>query len=91
MLAVAIPYLIIVVVVGYTRQGTAIGFELLALRALMGRRFFPFILWVAVAATFHRSAVVLLPLGYFAAPRAGIGRRFAAGLTIAGALGLFMI
>src|SRR5262249_33148547 len=55
MLALSIPYLIIVVVVGYTRQGTAIGFELLGLVALMRRKLLKYVLWIAAAATFHRS------------------------------------
>jgi hypothetical protein len=68
MLALSIPYLIIVVVVGYTRQGTAIGFELVGLVALMRRKLLMYVLWIAAAATFHRSAAFLLPLAYFAVP-----------------------
>lgn len=90
MLAVATSYLIIVVVVGYTRQGTAIGVELLALRSLMGRRFFPFLAWASLAMAFHRSAEILLPLGYFAAPRrTGWLGRILAGGTVAAATALF--
>jgi hypothetical protein len=80
MLAVAIPYLVIVVVVGYTRQGTAVGFELLALAALMRRSVISYLLWVGAAVAFHYSAVVLLPLVYFAIPRqSGLAGRILAG------------
>lgn len=71
MLTVAMAYLIIVVVVGYTRQGTAIGLELLALRALMARQSFRFMGWLLFAAAFHSTAEILLPLVYFAAPKGG--------------------
>ena len=85
MLAVAIPYLVIVVVVGYTRQGTAVGFELLALSALMRRSAIQYLLWVGAAAVFHFSAVVLLPLVYFAIPKqSGLqGRILALGTLLA--------
>jgi hypothetical protein len=86
MLSIATSYLIIVVVVGYSRQGTAIGIELLALRALMGRRLLRFFIWVSLATMFHRSAEILLPLGYFAMPRhVGWVGRIVLGATIAAA------
>lgn len=61
-LAVAIPYLTIVVSMGYSRQGVAIGFAMIALVALGRDRFVSFLLWIAVAATFHSSAVLLIAL-----------------------------
>jgi hypothetical protein len=83
MLAVAASYLIIVVVIGYTRQGTAIGLEFFALRALMERRFFPSVAWILIAAGFHRSAAVLLPLAYFAAPaHTSKMRKITAGIAV---------
>lgn len=62
-LAVAIPYMLIVVAMGYTRQSVALGFELLALVALSDGRLRRFILLIACAGLFHKSAVLLLPLG----------------------------
>ncbi len=91
MLTVASSYLIIVVVMGYTRQGTAIGLELLALRALTKRRLAGFIGWTLAAATFHSTAAILLPLAYFAVPKQGMQkwwRRALALATIAVALGI---
>ena len=60
--AVAIPYLVIVVGMGYTRQGVALGLEMLGLLSLRNKSVIGFVLWVALAATFHKTAVVLLPI-----------------------------
>jgi hypothetical protein len=65
-LVVAIPYLVIVVAMGYTRQSVAIGFSMLGLVALAQGSVFRFVLWLALAATFHKSAVILLPLAVLA-------------------------
>lgn len=61
-LAIAIPYLIIVVGMGYSRQAVALGFAFIGLVALSRGRFLVFSLWVLVGATFHNSAVLLIPL-----------------------------
>ena len=61
-LAVAIPYMTVVVSMGYSRQGVALGFALFGLVALGRQRLLWFIFWVFVAATFHRSAVVLISI-----------------------------
>lgn len=60
--AIAVPYLLIVVAMGYTRQATAIGLILLALCAIRDRLFMRFLVYMLLAATFHRSAVLLLPI-----------------------------
>lgn len=56
---IAVPYLIIVVAMGYSRQSVAIGFELLALVALMERKIGRSILWIVCAVLFHKTAAVL--------------------------------
>lgn len=61
-LLIATPYMVIVVAMGYTRQSVALGFELLALIALTDRRLWTFILFIACASLFHKSAVMLFPL-----------------------------
>ena len=66
---VAVPYMIIVVAMGYSRQGVALGFELLALVALKDGRTWRFVVWVICAALFHKTAVVLLPLAFMALNR----------------------
>ena len=60
---VAIPYLVIVVAMGYTRQGVAIGILMAGLaRFQYNGSVFRFAIYVTVAALFHRTAVVALPL-----------------------------
>jgi hypothetical protein len=68
-LAVAVPYLVIIVAMGYTRQGMAIGCAMAGLVALGGRRTLKFLVWVLIGATFHKSAVLLFPIAAFAATR----------------------
>lgn len=64
--AVAVPYLIIVVGMGYTRQATALGLLMLALVVLSKERLLWFVIWVMIAATFHKSAVLMLPIAALA-------------------------
>ena len=59
---VAVPYLITVVAMGYTRQGVAIGMAMAGLATLEKGHTLRFLFWLAFAATFHKSAVILLPL-----------------------------
>ena len=68
-LAVAVPYLVTVVAMGYTRQGVAIGIAMVAMTALGQGSALRFVLWIALAATFHKSAVILVPLAVLANTR----------------------
>lgn len=68
-LLAAVPYMLIVVGMGYTRQAVALGFALLGLAALGNKRMRPFVIWIAIGATFHKSAVLLLPIAALAASR----------------------
>lgn len=68
-LAVAMPYLVIVIGMGYTRQAVALGFAMLGLVSLSRQRTLHFVLWVAMATLFHKSAVLLIPLAVMATPR----------------------
>ena len=68
-LLVAVPYMLIVVGMGYTRQAVALGFALLALTDLGKGRVIRFIFFVAFGAIFHKSAVLLLPIAALAASR----------------------
>jgi len=61
-LTLAFPYLITVVAMGYSRQGVAIGLEMIALLALQRDRLLQYLGWIALAATFHRTVLVLLIL-----------------------------
>lgn len=61
-LTLAFPYLVVVVAMGYSRQGVAIGLEMLALLALQRDRLLQYLAWIALAATFHRTVLMLLIL-----------------------------
>jgi hypothetical protein len=66
--SVAVPYLLIVVSMGYTRQGVALGFEFFALGALSNGRYRSFFVFVLCAAAFHRTAILLSLLGILSGP-----------------------
>lgn len=68
-LTVAVPYLITVVAMGYSRQGVAIGLSMLGLVSLEKKSVVKFLIWIALAATFHKSAVILVPLAVLAGTR----------------------
>lgn len=67
---IAVPYLLIVVGMGFVRQGAAIGMILLAIIALVDGRVHKTIVCLAVAAAFHSTASIVFPLfGYALARR----------------------
>ena len=66
-IAVAVPYLVIVVAMSGTRQATAIGFVFLGLAAFIDKKLYRFMFWVMCASLFHASAllmVVIVGLSY---------------------------
>jgi hypothetical protein len=65
----AVPYLLVVVGMGYTRQSVALGFALLALTALGKGRVRGFVGWIVAGAFFHKSAVLMLPIAALSATR----------------------
>ena len=78
-MVVAIPYLVIVVAMGYTRQAVAIGLIMAGLASFLKTgSILRFAAYVAIAATFHKTAVVALPLVAIANERGRL-----AGLLIA--------
>lgn len=79
---VAIPYMVIVFS-SYTRQAAALGILMAGFSSLgRGGSLLRFVLYVTVAAAFHRTAVAVLPLVIFSRPRSGF-------LSLVGALGAF--
>lgn len=68
-LTVGIPYMAIVMACNYTRQGAAFGLVLWALMALQDGRIRRFVIFVMLAALFHKSAAVLIPIGVLASIR----------------------
>lgn len=67
---VAIPYLVIVVAMGYTRQAVAIGILMAGLASLgRGASTLRFAVYILFAALFHKTAVIALPIVIFAGQR----------------------
>lgn len=65
-LLAAVPYLLIVVGMGYTRQAAALGCTMLGLVALADGRARVFVFWTLVGAAFHKSAALLIPIAALA-------------------------
>lgn len=66
----AVPYLVVVVAMAYTRQAVAIGILMAGLAVLQrGSSILRFAAYVAAAALFHKTVVVVLPLVIFASQR----------------------
>lgn len=61
-MTVAIPYLVIILGMGYTRQGAALSCIMVGLVHLSNTKLSRFIFWVLLGATFHKSAIILLPV-----------------------------
>jgi hypothetical protein len=69
-MVVAIPYLVTVVSMGYTRQAVAIGILMAGLAAVhRGASALRFAGYIAVAALFHKTAIFALPFVIFAGQR----------------------
>lgn len=89
-LAVAVPYLVIVVGMGYSRQGVALGCAMMGMVALMRRKTWPFVLWVLLGVTFHKTAVILLPIAALANTRNRWWTALWVGVVTVGAYQLFL-
>jgi hypothetical protein len=68
-LAVAVPYLIIVVAMGYSRQGAALGLAMIGLVALTRQYKLRFFILIILATTIHKSAFLLLPIAAMASTK----------------------
>jgi len=62
-MSVAIPYMVIVVSMGYSRQGMALGIFMWAIVYLRKENLKMYVLLILIAALFHKTAIILLPLG----------------------------
>lgn len=84
--AAAVPYLIIVVGMGYTRQAAAIGLVLVGIAHLNSGSVRHYVLFILLAALMHRTALVLLPLAVIAASGSRVFVSLAVGaVTLIGA------
>ncbi|WP_417911757.1 EpsG family protein [Candidatus Electronema sp. TJ] len=63
--AVAVPYIVIVVAMGYTRQGVALGLIFFGLTRLEQGKFLQYAALITLAAMFHKTAMIMIPLGMF--------------------------
>nr|WP_274599185.1 EpsG family protein [Sphingomonas sp. CFBP 13603] len=59
---VAVPYLIIVVGMGYTRQAAAIGVICFAIADASERHLIKLVVLIGIAALLHKSAIMILPI-----------------------------
>lgn len=89
-LAVAVPYLVIVVSMGYTRQAVALACGMAGIRSLMSRSIVGFVGWVLLAAMFHRTAVLLFPIAALVNSRNRYIVAFWIGVITIGAYELFL-
>lgn len=68
-ITIAVPYLLIVVGLGYVRQGAAIGCVLIAIASLDQSRPLRTLVYLALAVGFHSTAVMTLPMFGYALTR----------------------
>ncbi len=64
-LLVALPYLVFVVAMGYSRQATALGLVLIAFSIWDQKRVGKFCFYIVLACFFHKSAVIMLIFSFF--------------------------
>ncbi len=79
-MVVAVPYLVIVVGMGYTRQAAAIGLILVGLSQFEKQSIIRFGVYAVIAASFHKSAIAVLPLVALGSARGRLGHAAALGL-----------
>jgi hypothetical protein len=90
-LSVAVPYLLVVVAMGYTRQAVALGSALIGLTYLGKGQNIGFVVPVLIGATFHKSAVLLLPIAALAASRSRLWTWIWVGVTSAAGAQLLLM
>lgn len=64
-MTVSVSYLFVVVAMGYSRQGVAIGLFMLAITYLNKGKFVIYVILILLATLFHKTAILLLPFGVF--------------------------
>lgn len=89
-MSVAIPYIVIVFFQGYTRQAGAFGFELLALTFLSSKRRMAFVICILCAASFHKTALLILPIAALASTQNKWWTYLWVGITFVTAFSFFL-
>lgn len=85
-LAISVPYLMIVVYMGYMRQGVALGLIMWGIVALERGRFYRFLAFLTLAVTFHKTAVVMIAFGIFSTGKGKFLKFFG---VLAGGIGVW--
>jgi len=68
-LAVSVPFLVVVVSMGYTRQAAALGFAMTGMVFLGRGNNLKFVCYVLLATIIHKSALILLPISILASSK----------------------
>lgn len=89
-LQLALPYLIFVVGMGYTRQATAIGLVMLALAVIPASKTLRPLILMALAALLHKAAAIFIPTLLWAGSEVSNARR-AVILSVAGIAIAFLL
>lgn len=89
-LTVSVPYLVIILGMGYSRQGVALGCLMAGLVGLGRGQLVTFLVWTVLGATFHKSAVLLLPMAALASTQNRIWASIWVGLVVAMAYTLLL-
>ncbi|BAF72475.1 EpsG family protein [Sulfurovum sp. NBC37-1] len=86
-LVITLAYVVLGVAMGYVRQGIALGLTLWAITALIDRKFIKYIILIALAAAFHKTAVLMLGFGLF---QGGKGKYFKALAAVIMGVGIYV-
>jgi EpsG family len=85
-LVAAVPTLVIVVAMGYTRQSCAVSCIMLAATAFRGRFELTWVIWLTIGVAFHKSTIFVFPVFFFAA-----SENRTLSLVVGGVLGLWLL
>lgn len=68
-LVISVPYMILVLAMGFTRQATAFSFILLAIMSLSDQKKISFLFWIFCATLFHNSSIIMSLLIFLTDPK----------------------
>ena len=88
---VSIPYLVIVVAMGYTRQAAAIGFLMIGIGYLIRNRVSMYLVFVLLGALFHRTALIFLSFVFFLPGGGKLKRIFAVCIMVISFGGVYLL